>query len=254
MTETSYLAESTIEVGHHTEVEWFGLTFNLDTIISTSIAALVVIALAFVVRFKVTSKRPNTVQLYFETLTGQMRSQIENSIGMKIAPYLLPLAVTLFTFILIANWIGVLPVQYGTTNAEGLDVSHELLKTPTSDVNFVYALALFVFVGYHLAGFRRRGLLGHPARLVKGHAIGLAPINIIEELAKPVSLSLRLFGNMFAAATMLAVIALLPAWGMWLPNALWKSFDLFVGFIQAFIFSLLTILYFSQATEMEDHH
>lgn len=253
MTQTSYLAESTIEVGHHTEVEWLGLTFNLDTIISTVIAAVIVIALAFVVRFKVTSRKPNAIQLYFEALTGQMRSQIENSIGMKVAPYLLPLAVTLFTFILIANWIGVLPVQYGTTNDEGLNVSHELLKTPTSDVNFVYALALFVFVGYHIAGVRRRGIIGHPVRLLKGHAVGLAPINIIEELAKPVSLSLRLFGNMFAAATMLGVIALLPAYAMWFPNALWKSFDLFVGLIQAFIFSLLTILYFSQATEMEDH-
>ncbi|GAA1481877.1 F0F1 ATP synthase subunit A [Gordonia sinesedis] len=249
MTETTYLAEAAIEVGHHIEVKWFGLTFNLDTIISTALAAVIVIALAFFVRYKMTSKKPNVVQLYFEVLTVQMRQQIENSIGMKIAPYLLPLAVTLFTFILLANWIGVLPVQYGT--AEG--TSSELLKTPTSDVNFVYALALFVFIWYHAAGFKRRGLLGHPKRLIKGHAIGLAPINIIEELAKPVSLSLRLFGNMFAAGTMLAVIALLPAYILWFPNALWKSFDLFVGLIQAFIFSLLTILYFAQATELDEH-
>ena len=79
-------------------------------------------------------------------------------------------------------------------------------------------------------------------------------INIIEEIAKPVSLSLRLFGNLFAGSIMVALISLFPAYIMWAPNAIWKSFDLFVGLIQAFIFSLLTVLYFSQAMEMDEDH
>ncbi|MGV9713430.1 F0F1 ATP synthase subunit A [Gordonia sp. NPDC003424] len=252
--DTMNLAETSIEVGHHTTATWFGFTVNTDTILATTIAAVVVILLAFLLRWRITSKKPNSVQLYWEVLTVQMRGQIESGIGMKIAGFVLPLAVTLFTFILIANWIGVIPTQYGTSDHEGNVITSELLKTPSSDVNFVYALALFVFVWYHAAGVRRRGVLGHPWRLVKGHAIGLAPINIIEEIAKPVSLSLRLFGNMFAGGTMLAVIALFPAYILWAPNALWKSFDLFVGLIQAFIFALLTILYFSQAMEMDDDH
>lgn len=248
--DTMTLAEAKIEVGHHTTAKWFGFTVNTDTILATAIAAVIVLALAFIVRWKMTSKKPNTVQLYWEVLTVQMRQQIESSIGMKIAGFVLPLAVTLFTYILIANWVGVIPTQY----ADHEGVSKEILKTPSSDVNFVYALALFVFVWYHAAGIRRRGILGHPWKLIKGHAIGLAPINVIEEIAKPVSLSLRLFGNMFAGGTMLAVIALFPAYILWAPNALWKSFDLFVGLIQAFIFALLTILYFSQAMETDDHH
>jgi F-type H+-transporting ATPase subunit a len=76
-------------------------------------------------------------------------------------------------------------------------------------------------------------------------------INIIEEIAKPLSLSLRLFGNMFAGGVMVAVIALFPYWIAWGPNAIWKLFDLFVGAIQAFIFSLLTVLYFSQSMTLE---
>ncbi|MEP9412745.1 F0F1 ATP synthase subunit A [Gordonia sp. VNQ95] len=247
--DTLYLAEAKIEVGHHQEVEWLGLTWNLDTIIAAAIAGVIVIAMAFFVKAKMTSKRPNTVQLYFEVITVQMRNQIESAIGMKIAGFVLPLAVTLFTYILIVNWFSVLPVQYGTDDGS----THELIKPASGDANFTYALAIFVFCWYHAAGMKRRGPLRHLGKLVKGHAAGLAPINIIEEIAKPLSLSLRLFGNLFAGGVMVALIALFPAYIMWFPNAIWKSFDMFIGLIQAFIFALLTILYFSQAME-DDHH
>lgn len=250
MTQTFLAAESGIQVGHHTEAHWFGLTVNTDTILSTAIAAAIVLALAFYLRAKVTSTGvPSGVQLFWEALTVQMRNQIESAIGMKVAGFVLPLAVTLFAFILIANWLSVLPVQY--SDETGI---HELLKPAASDINFVLALALFVFIAYHAAGFWRRGLLGHPKKLLKGHVAVLAPINLVEELAKPISLSLRLFGNIFAGGILVALIALFPPWIMWAPNAIWKMFDLFVGAIQAFIFALLTILYFSQSMELDEHH
>ena len=117
------------------------------------------------------------------------------------------------------------------------------------------ALALFVFVCYHAAGIWRRGIIGHPVKLIKGHITFMAPINIVEELTKPISLSLRLFGNIFAGGILVSLIAaLLPPYILWAPNAIWKSFDLFVGAIQAFIFSILTILYFGQSMELEDEH
>jgi F-type H+-transporting ATPase subunit a len=251
MTETILAAASGIEVGHHEEAHWFGLTVNVDTILATAIAAVIVLALAFFLRAKVTSTGvPNGVQLFWEAITVQLRNQIEAAIGMKIAPFVLPLAVTLFVFILIANWLSVLPVQY--TDSSG--AIHELLKPPASDINFVLALALFVFVCYHAAGIWRRGIIGHPVKLLKGHVALMAPINLVEEFAKPISLSLRLFGNIFAGGILVALIALFPPWIMWAPNAIWKSFDLFVGAIQAFIFSLLTILYFSQSMELDEHH
>src|SRR6478672_1907845 len=201
MTET-YHAEGAIEVGHHTEAHWLGLTVNTDTVLATAIAAVIVIALAFFLRAKVTSTGvPNGVQLFWEAITVQLRNQIEAAIGMKIAPFVLPLAVTLFVFILVANWLSVLPVQY--TDSSG--AIHELLKPPASDINFVLALALFVFICYHLAGFWRRGIVGHPLKLLKGHVTILAPINLVEELAKPISLSLRLFGNIFAGGILVAL-------------------------------------------------
>jgi F-type H+-transporting ATPase subunit a len=249
MTET-FLADAAIEVGHHETANWFGWTVNTDTVLSTAIAAAIVLALAFFLRAKVTSTGvPGGVQLFWEAITVQLRDQIETAIGMKIAPFVLPLAVTLFVFILVANWLSVLPVQY--TNATG---THELLTPPASDINFVLALALFVFICYHAAGMWRRGIVGHLVKLFKGHVTFLAPINLVEELAKPISLSLRLFGNIFAGGILVALIALFPPYILWLPNAIWKSFDLFVGAIQAFIFALLTILYFSQSMELDDDH
>ncbi|MBN3509698.1 MULTISPECIES: F0F1 ATP synthase subunit A [Mycobacteriaceae] len=242
-----------IHVGHHTMVfELFGMTFNGDTILATAVTAVIVIALAFVLRAKVTSTGvPGGVQLFWEALTIQMRGQIEAAIGMKVAPFVLPLAVTIFVFILVSNWLSVLPLQYGGPDG----AAAEWYKPPASDINFVLALALFVFVCYHAAGIWRRGIIGHPVKVLKGHVPALLPINIVEELAKPISLALRLFGNIFAGGILVALIAMFPWYIQWAPNAIWKTFDLFVGLIQAFIFSLLTILYFSQSMELdhEDH-
>lgn len=249
MTE-SFLAAQ-IEVGEHHQATWLGMTVNTDTIMATAISAVIVLALAFFLKSKVTSTDvPGGVQLFWEALTIQMRNQIEAAIGMRIAPFVLPLAVTIFVFILTTNWLSVLPLQY--TDRDGRTT--ELLSSAAADINYVLALALFVFVCYHVAGIWRRGIVGHPIAVVKGHVALLAPINVVEELAKPISLSLRLFGNIFAGGILVALIALFPPYIMWLPNAIWKSFDLFVGAIQAFIFSILTILYFSQAMEVEEHH
>jgi F-type H+-transporting ATPase subunit a len=154
----------------------------------------------------------------------------------------------------------VLPVQY-TDPAGGSP--KELFAPPASDINYVLALALFVFLCYHLAGVWRSGPVGYPVKIIKGHVWGtlptvvgviFSPINVVEELAKPISLSLRLFGNMFAGGILVALIALFPPYIMWAPNAIWKAFDLFVGAIQAFIFALLTVLYFSQSMELEGEH
>jgi F-type H+-transporting ATPase subunit a len=248
MTESILAAQ--IEVGEHHQATWLGLTVNTDTVLSTAIAAVIVIGLAFFLRSRVTSTDvPSGVQLFWEAITVQMRAQIEGAIGMRIAPFVLPLAVTIFVFILISNWLSVLPLQY---EEHGHTV--ELLTPAAGDINYVLALALFVFVCYHAAGIWRRGIIGHPIKLLKGHVAFLAPINLVEELAKPISLSLRLFGNIFAGGILVALIALFPPWIMWAPNAIWKSFDLFVGAIQAFIFSILTILYFSQAMELDEEH
>ena len=227
---------------------------------SAALAAVIVIALAFFLRAKVTSTGvPGGVQLFFEAITIQMRNQIESAIGMRIAPFVLPLAVTLFVYILISNWLSVLPVQYTDKGGDS-----ERVVRPAGVGHQLRAGAGAVRVpllppGRHLA----QRPIGYPAKMLKGHvwdtlpkAVGVifSPINVVEELAKPISLSLRLFGNIFAGGILVALIALFPPYILWAPNAIWKAFDLFVGAIQAFIFALLTVLYFSQSMELEGEH
>ncbi|HEY3609221.1 MAG TPA: F0F1 ATP synthase subunit A [Pseudonocardiaceae bacterium] len=245
---TEYLAASTnIKVGEHPEWHFLGLTLNSDTIISTLVASAVLVILGFVVRAKVTSGPPGGIQLFFETAIGFMREQVETLIGLRVAPFVVPLSVSLFFFILFSNWLSVLPLTVGGT---------ELLPPPASDVNFVYPLALIVFVWRHVAGSRvHHGPGRQLVHTLKGHATFLAPFWVIEEISGLMSHSLRLFGNILAGGIMLEVIAsILPVQINWALNGGWKLFDLFIGAIQAFIFSLLTIIYFSQAMETRDGH
>ena len=106
----------------------------------------------------------------------------------------------------------------------------------------------------HIAGIRANGAAKHFGHLAKPYK-ALAPIEFITQyLSRPASLALRLFGNIFAGGIMVSVIALIPPYLLWLPNAGWKLFDMFVGVIQALIFTLLTLIYFSEAVGSEDEH
>ncbi|MGH7869747.1 MAG: F0F1 ATP synthase subunit A [Candidatus Dormibacteraceae bacterium] len=244
MTE-NVLAAATIEPpGTHPHWDLFGLIVNSDTVVSTLVASVIIVALGFFVRAKVTSGVPNGVQLFFETVNKLMRTQIENAIGVRVAPFLMPLSITLFILILACNWLSVLPAHVG-----GKDV----LPPPTSDVNLVYALALLLFLWKHVAGVKRHHGIGrHFLHVAKGHYPPLAPLWILEEFTNLLSLPLRLFGNIFAGGIMIELFGLLPAYVLWLPNAGWKLFDMGIGLIQAFIFVLLTIMYFSEAMEVRE--
>jgi F-type H+-transporting ATPase subunit a len=130
-----------------------------------------------------------------------------------------------------------------------------VLPAPTADTNLTYALALMVILGVWTYGIREKGVKGYFKHFVEPFPI-LLPLNIIEELVKPVTLALRLFGNIFAGGIMIALIGLLPIYVFWFPNIIWKLFDMFIGGVQAFIFALLTILYFGMAGagHGDDHH
>jgi len=237
---TMLLAATTtnIEIGNHQTVKLAGLTFDVDTVYTTAIAAAVVIGLGVLLRRRVTSGVPGGVQLFWESLTSYISEQAETRLNRRLSGYVIPLAVALFAFILTANWLSVLRI-------------HGQPEPPTSDANLPYALAVLVFVWCVVAGIRRspRAYFGHFLAPYKF----LLPINFIEEVAKPISLSLRLFGNIFSGVIMLELIGLFPAYLAWAPNAAWKLFDLFIGAIQALIFALLTIIYFGQAAGEEGH-
>ena len=95
-------------------------------------------------------------------------------------------------------------------------------------------------------GIRQKGAKGYFRHFFEPFPVML-PLNVLEELIKPITLALRLFGNIFAGGIMLALITLMPVYILWAPNVLWKGFDMAIGVIQAFIFALLTVLYFAMA-------
>jgi F-type H+-transporting ATPase subunit a len=238
-----------IEPGVHPTRDWFGLTVNIDTVFSTVVAGVIVLALGFLVRRALTKNTedhvPTKLQIIWEAVVDQVNKQVEDNLG-KVHPYVAPLAISLFFFILIANWLELVPSEFhiGHTN-------FHVLPAPTSDTNLTYAMALFAVISVWIYGIRKSGL-GYFKHFVQPFPV-LLPLTVLEELVKPVTLALRLFGNIFAGGIMLALIAAIPWWaGMPVANILWKMFDLFIGGLQAFIFALLTVLYFAMASGGHD--
>jgi F-type H+-transporting ATPase subunit a len=207
------------------------------------VAGAIVIGLGLWVARKVNARQPSRAQILFETVTEQVEQQVGDTMGIQTAPFVVPLAMALFLFILIANWLSILPVIHGG--------GAEVLPPPAADVNLTYALALLVIVLMHVTGIRKKGVRGYYHHLVTPSWVML-PINVIEELVRPVTLALRLFGNIFSGTIMVSLIALFPAYILWAPDVIWKLFDMFIGLIQAFIFGLLTILYFSSVRPAEE--
>ena len=242
MSEYLLAAEETVEVAVHPQWHFLGLTFNADTIISTLIAALIVGGFAVYLAVRATSGVPSGLQLTFETVTEQIEQQVEDQIGIRTAPFVVPLAITLFFFILIANWLSIVPHAW-----------EHYVRPPTSDVNLTFAMAFFVIALVHITGVRVRSARQYFGHFLKPYPFML-PLEIITEIVKPFTLSLRLFGNILSGTVMVAVLALMPWYVEWLPITLWKLFDLFVGVIQAFIFALLTIIYFGFAVGSEEAH
>jgi len=234
MTATMYLAD--IEPGVHITRALFGWTFNVDTILSTLVAAVIVVGFGLYLRSRITAGTPSKPQLVFETITDSVQQQVESTMKVQTAPWVVPLAITLFMFILIANWLSIIPSGHP-----------EYLPPPASDVNLTYALALMVILPMHVTGIRRKGFFGYYRHLAQPYWF-MFPINFIEELARPVTLALRLFGNIFSGTIMVSLITLFPAYILWGPEIAWKLFDMVIGLIQAFIFALLTVLYFGSVT------
>ena len=231
--------EGGIQPGHHTTAEVLGMTIHVDTVAATLIAGAIVCGLGLYMARKATSGRPSKLQLIFEMLVEWVQGQVKEQMGLRAPRGVVQLCVTTFAFILICNWLAALPTEH-------------YLPPPTADVNLVYPMALFVIIWVHVFNIKRNGVKHYFGHMAKPYAF-LAPIEAITQyFGRPVSLALRLWGNIFAGGLMVMVIGLIPPYAMWLPNAAWKLFDMFIGALQALIFTLLTIIYFAEAAGEED--
>ena len=244
MSKSFVLASGNITIGdHHGVVHVAGLTIYLDVVWTTLIAAGIVFGLGLLMRRKVTSGVPGKLQLFWETLVEQVSDLAQSAIGSPDGLPFVGLGVTIFFFILVCNWLAFIP-----SGEPGF------LAPPTGDVNLPLALALLVIFLVHYNSVKARGRKGYFKHYAQPYA-ALTPINIIEEITKPITLTFRLFGNIFSGVLMITVIVtLIPPYLSWIGLAIWKPFDeLFIGAIQAFIFALLTIMYLGMGMSREAH-
>ena len=238
------LASGNITIGdHHSVWHVAGLTIYGDVVWTTLLAAAIVLAFGFAHAGQGhVGRARQAAALLGDAGRAGLRPGRRRPSGPRACPFV-GLGVTVFFFILICNWLAFVP-----SGDPGF------LAPPTGDVNLPLALALTVFFLVHYNSVKARGWGGYFKHYAQPYA-ALTPINIIEEITKPITLTFRLFGNIFSGVLMVAVIVtLIPPYLSWIGLLVWKPFDeLFIGAIQAFIFALLTIMYLGMGMSRDQH-
>ncbi|MSU75648.1 MAG: ATP synthase F0 subunit A [Candidatus Magasanikbacteria bacterium] len=229
-----------------------------NTIVNTWIAMIIFLIFGLVLRHRV-SLRPSKLQNWCEYFLDLLLGYFDQVTGdRKKTLKFLPVVGSVFFFILLSNWLGLLP---GTGS---ILIGHEpLLRPANTDLNLTIAMAVVAVISSHIFGFLTVGVFTHLNKFVQlgslvksirngpiaiftaviEFAVGL--IEIVSEAAKVVSLSLRLFGNIFAGEVLMTVIASLV--GLLVPTP-FMLLELLVGIIQASVFAMLTLVYMSVAS------
>lgn len=202
------------------------ITINLEVILMTWIAFAMLVVLGILS----TRKRgifPRSMQMFGELFVNQFYDLTEDALDKEMAKKYGPLICALFMFLVLANWMGIIP--------------H--LEEPTKDLNTPLSLGLMGFAIAHYAGIKSKGFKAY-AREYMEPMFFMMPLNVIGELAKIVSISFRLFGNVMGGSIIILVVSHLT-YSIVLPPLLNAFFGLFVGTIQAFVFTMLTVVYIS---------
>ena len=229
--------------------------FNIDTIFFSALLALIVMVISYRVGKSIQAGAPSGTQNVLETLIEFVNSLVKEAFP-KPNKIVGPLGLTIFIWVFLMNAMDLIPVDLLPKAADLMGI-HYLKVVPTTDPHTTFAMSLMIFALCIYYNIKIKGGLGYmKSFLVHPFGIWLAPINFIltmvEELAKPLSLALRLFGNMFTGELVFLLIALLPWYLIPIPGSLWAIFHILVITLQAFIFMVLTIMYISLASE-ESH-
>jgi F-type H+-transporting ATPase subunit a len=204
----------------------FDLVFNLETFLMTWIAIGLLLLFGYLAaRHRQTV--PGPLQVIGEMVITIFYGLAEDALGKKQARTYAPLICALFMFLVVSNWLGIIP--------------H--LHEPTKDLNTPLSLGLMGFFIAHYAGIRTKGLKEY-ARAYVDPMFFMLPLNLIGEIAKVVSISFRLFGNIMGGSIIILVVSYL-SYSVLLPPFLNAFFGLFVGTVQAFVFTMLTLVYIS---------
>lgn len=264
---------STEYIGHHLTYLQIGHGFwsvNVDTLVVSGFVGIAVFGLMWLTARRATAGVPSKLQAFIEIVVDMVDQQVRDTFHAKSA-LVTPLALTVFVWIFCMNAIDLIPVDFLPTFIEKVFHVGHFRVVATADANATFAMSLTVFFLIFVFNFRFKGVGGF-LREVFTAPFGpwLAPVNfvlrVIEEFAKPISLALRLFGNMFAEEVLFILLGLLG--GAWeahntatflissagvlsqvLLSLGWAIFSCLIITLQAFIFMMLTIVYLSMASE-----
>ena len=219
----------------HVSVGSFSFSFDIVAIIMSWIVIIVLVVVALILRRGLgqdIEEKPSRTQAILESLIDLLKGQLTSSFSSdRLARELFPFVSTIFMFVLVSNWLSVIPY----------------CESPTKDLNVTLSLALLVFVMSQLLAVRMRGGIRYLKGFLEPYPFML-PLNIVSEIAKPISHSFRLFGNTFGGAILVTVVSAKFA-PVLVPAALNAFYGLFVGAIQAFVFAILTVAYINVAVE-----
>lgn len=226
-------------------------SINVDTL---SVSIFLALVLGIFLRYIAVSMRPaapGQMQNFVEVIVEFVQKTVHESYHGK-SQLIAPLALVIFLWIFCMNLMDLLPVDLVPRLLELLGITH-FKFVPTADPNATFAMSISIFVLIIFYNVTVKGFALGKEILTKPFGPYLfflnVPFRIIEEVAKPFTLALRLFGNMFAGELIFVLIGLMPWWAQWLPGGIWAIFHILIITIQAFIFMMLSIVYLSMAHE-----
>lgn len=227
-TETAAMAQEAAhakEIIHYFAQEWApGVVIHMQTMYMTWVTMAIVFVLFFMAS-RNPKMVPSGIQNVMEFFVDFLNGVSEGILGLKGSRFMAPFIITLFMFILVGNEIGVLLPQVGVH-----------WTSPTNDINTTFGLAILVSISVYVVGVYKNGL-GHFKHFVTPSPAFL-PLHLLEEFTKPLTLALRLFGNILAGEILLIVLYQLSPW---IIPEFWVMFSLVIGFLQAFIFTMLAL-------------
>ncbi|KIX15817.1 F0F1 ATP synthase subunit A [Dethiosulfatarculus sandiegensis] len=211
------------------EIGGVTLELNSETLIMSWIVMAVIILFGILATRKI-SILPGPYQTLAEVMVAAFEGLVNDALDESNRHYF-PMIITIFLFVWLSNMLGVIP----------------FLSEPTKDLNTPLAYGLLGFVISHYAGIKAKGIKAYLSEYVQPMFF-MAPLNIVGELSKVVSISFRLYGNIMGGSIIIMVVGNL-VYDLLLPPFLNAFFGIFVGTIQAFVFTMLTLVYISVQTK-----
>lgn len=229
-------------------------TLHLDTLFFSISVGAFFLFWFYKAASNATSGVPGGLQNFVEMIVEFVDTQVKDSFHGR-SKLIAPLALTIFIWVFLMNFMDLFPVDLLPMLGSAIGIGY-LRVVPSTDLNATFAMSISVFILILFYSVKIKGVIGFSKELLfQPFGPWLLPFNlllkIVEEIAKPISLGLRLFGNLYAGELIFILIALLPWWIQPLLSFPWAVFHILIITLQSFIFMVLTIVYLSLAHE--DH-